>query len=85
MVALGYCLRDPKINKDNRIERLSSRDCESYFGQFRNHFCGNESAITAFSFAVRSALSLRFQFDLEVYFSISKRDNFGGCHLSFVD
>ena len=32
------------INKFFGIERLPSRDCEQYFGQFRNHFYGNETA-----------------------------------------
>ena len=32
---------------------------------------------------MRSALSLDFQFNLSVFFTISKRDNFGGCHLNF--
>ena len=65
------------------IERLTSRPCKQYFGQYRNHYCGNETAKTAFSFVVRSALSLDFQFNLSVFFTISKRDNFGGCHLNF--
>ena len=84
MIALEYCLRDPMISKFFGIERLSSRDCEQYFGQFRNHFCGNETAQTAFSFAIQSAISLKFQFDLGGFFSIAKRDNFGGCHLGYI-
>lgn len=68
MNALEYCLFDLIICKFFGIERLSSRDWEQYFGQFRNPFCGNETAQTAFSFAIQSAISLKFQFYLGVFF-----------------
>lgn len=84
IISVCYCLRHPEIQKYLGIERLSSRACEQYFGQFRNHYRGNETAITAFSYAVRSALSFQLQFDLGVFIKISKRENFGGCHLNFV-
>ncbi|KAK8845208.1 hypothetical protein M9Y10_021392 [Tritrichomonas musculus] len=65
------------------LERLSSHCVEQYFGQYRNHYLGKYQIKNAFRFAVKAAISIEFQSNVGVDFTIYCRDNYGGTHLHY--
>ena len=83
IICLLIILDDPELNFHFASERSTSHPDETFFWQYRTHFIGNYTLLTAFRFAVRSTLSLEYQNDLGVCFQIPKRDNFSGAHLNF--
>ena len=85
LISLCICLRNEVFCNHFGLERLSSHPVENFFGQFRNHYCGQYKTNFAFSFAVRAAISLEFESKLSVIFTIPKRENFAGAHLQFKD
>ena len=84
-MSLCICLRNSSLSHYLGLERLSSHPVEQFFGRYRNHFCGQYQTITAFSYAVKTAISLEFEYNCGVNFSIAKRVNFAGAHLEFVN
>lgn len=82
-VAFTTILSDPKLRFHLGTERETSHPDESFFGQYRMHFIGNNQLKNAFRFAVRSSLAQDFQNDLDVQFQIPKKENVSGAHLSF--
>ena len=65
------------------MERYSSHPDEQFFGRYRDKFIGFNTLQNAFRYAVRASLALDFENDLNVNFTIPKRENFGGVHLNF--
>lgn len=88
MICICKILRDVSTAKNEDLyyfglEMLSSHPVEKLFGQYRNHFDGKYECKTAFRFAVRAAISIEFQSNAEVSFSINERDNYGGMYLHY--
>ena len=83
MLSVYICLNDPKTSFCLGMERLSSHCEDQFFGQYRDHFCGFDEIQTAINYAVRVALALDYEHDLNLSFQIPKGENYGGAHLNF--
>ena len=82
-IAITTILTDPKLRFHLGFERETSHPDESFFGQYRTHFFGDNQLMNAFRFAVRSSLAQDFQNCLGVSFQNPKKENISGAHLSF--